>query len=156
MGVGRFVDWVAINATGASGGSLIFWDSGVLQLVDKEESQSSLSCKFRNCEDNLIWIFTGIYGPTTREGRNHLWEDLGAIRGLWREPWCIRGDFNEIRFPTERYRERRIMSFMRRFSHIMDELDLKDLPLQGGMYTRKGGLNNQRMARLDRYLITDD
>ena len=72
------------------------------------------------------------------------------------DPWCIGGDFNEIRFPTERNRERRIMSSMRRFSQMIDELELKDLPLQGGMYTWKGGLNNQRMARLDRYLITND
>ncbi|RVW50024.1 Retrovirus-related Pol polyprotein from transposon RE1 [Vitis vinifera] len=25
-----------------------------------------------------------------------LWEELGAIRGLWEEPWCIGGDFNVI------------------------------------------------------------
>ena len=38
LGVGRFVDWAVVNAIGASGGILIFWDSRVLQLVDKEES----------------------------------------------------------------------------------------------------------------------
>ena len=94
LGVGRSVDWAAVNAIGASGGILIFWDSRVLQFVGKEESQSSLSCKFKNCEDNNTWVVTGIYGPNTREGRNLLWEDLGAVRGLWGGPWCIGGDFN--------------------------------------------------------------
>ena len=55
----------------------------MLQLIDKEEGQSSLSCKFRNCEDNLIWVFAEVYGPKTTEGRIQHWEDLGAIRGLW-------------------------------------------------------------------------
>ena len=45
---------------------------------------------------------------------------------------------------------------MREFLQIIDELELKDIPLRGGQYTWKGGLNNSRMARLDRFLITDD
>ena len=96
-----------------------------------------------------------MYGPTNRE-RNQLWEDLGAIKGLWGEPWCLGGDFNEIRFPGKRNWGSRIQRSMRRFSKIIEELELKDLPIQGGQYTWKGGLNNQRMARLDRFLITDD
>ena len=27
-----------------------------------------------------------------------LWEDLGAIRGVWGDPWCIGGDFNVLDF----------------------------------------------------------
>ena len=45
---------------------------------------------------------------------------------------------------------------MRKFSQIIDELELKDTLLSGGQYTWKGGLNNRRMTRLDRFLITDD
>ena len=45
---------------------------------------------------------------------------------------------------------------MRRFSQVIDELELKDLPLQGGSFTWRGGLNNQRIARLDRFLVIDD
>ena len=96
-----------------------------------------------------------VYGPTTREGRDQLWEDLGAIRGLWGEPWCIGGDVNVTRFPNERNRERRILSSMRRFSQVMEKFELKDLPLQRGPYTWKGGLNSQRMTRLDRFLVTE-
>ena len=45
---------------------------------------------------------------------------------------------------------------MKKFSQTIDELELKDTLLSGGQYTWKGGLNNKRMARLDRFLITDD
>ena len=72
------------------------------------------------------------------------------------DPWCIGGDFNVIRFPKERNRVGKISSSMRRFSHIIDELELKDLPLQGGSFIWRGGLDNQRMARLDKFLVTDD
>ena len=37
LGVGRFLDWAALRAKGASGGIVIFWDSRVLKLLAKEE-----------------------------------------------------------------------------------------------------------------------
>ena len=43
---------------------------------------------------------------------------------------------------------------MRRFAQIVDELELLDLPMQGGLLTWNGGRNNQSWARLDRFLVT--
>ena len=97
-----------------------------------------------------------MYGPTSREEREILWEILGAIRGLWEEPWCLGGDFNVIRFPEERNQVGRISVPMRRFSKVIDELELKDLLLKGGRFTWKWGLNNQRRAKLDKYLVSGD
>ncbi|RVW33719.1 hypothetical protein CK203_074881 [Vitis vinifera] len=37
---------------------------------------------------------------------------------------------------------------MRKFSEIVDDLGLVDLPLQGGEFTWNGGHNNQAWARL--------
>ena len=45
---------------------------------------------------------------------------------------------------------------MRRFSHVIDDLELKDLPLKGGCFTWTRGSRNLRMARLDRFLVSDD
>ena len=115
-----------------------------------EESSHTLSYRFRNCVDDFYWIFRGIYGPTKREAR------LGDIRVMWGDPWCIGDDFNVLRFPRERNREGRWTGALRRFSQIIDELELKDLPLQGGVFTWTGGPGNQIMARLDIFLITDD
>ena len=80
----------------------------------------------------FMWVFTGVYGSMTKGGREQLWKDLGAIRCLWEGPWCIGADFNVIRFPVERNKENKISRFMKGFSQIIDELELKDLPLQGG------------------------
>ena len=43
-----------------------------------------------------------VYGPTSNKNRELMWEELGAIRWLWGEPWCIGGDFNVIRLSDER------------------------------------------------------
>ncbi|KAL6331568.1 hypothetical protein AAG906_011508 [Vitis piasezkii] len=143
LGVGRFLGWGAVSAKG--------------QLVGWYGSGSLLNfVSFKNCEDGFLWIFTGVYGPTLKRYREPFWEELGAIRGLWSDLWCIGGDFNVIRFPSERSREGRLSGSMGRFTEVIDELALRDLSVQGGPFTWSGGLNGQSRSRLDRFLISED
>ncbi|RVW78488.1 hypothetical protein CK203_050435 [Vitis vinifera] len=100
------------------------------------------------------WVFTGVYGPFTKVEREGMWEELGAIRGLWDDPGVLVGDFNITLFQQERSSQRRISSAMRRFAETVDDLELVDLPLQGGEFTWNEGLNNQAWARLDRFLVS--
>ena len=132
---------------------VVFWDSKVLHLVDVEEGSFSISYRFRNYEDNFLWCFTGVYRPTTFKEREGLWDELGAVRGLWNDPWCVAGDFNITRFSEERSGEGRLTGGMRRFSNVIEDLELRDLPLQGGPFTWSGGLNNLSKPRLDHLLI---
>ena len=102
LGVGRFLDWVALNSNGAVGGILIFWDNRVLKLLGVEMGEFSLSCKFKNGANELTWVFTGVYGPVVGSSREDFWEELGAIRGLWQDPRYLGGDFNVTRSLLER------------------------------------------------------
>ena len=140
LGVGRFLELVALRAEGAPGGIIIFWDSRVLQLIDKEEGLFSVSCRFKFIEDDSSSIFTGVYDPTNYGSRESLWEELGAIRGLWGDLWCIGGYFNVFRFSNERNKEARITGSMRRFSQVIDDLEMKDILTQGGQFTWKRGV----------------
>ena len=49
------------------------------------------------------------------------------------------GDFNAILYPEERSKGGRIDNSMRRFSDILNDLSLRDLPLQGGGGLTPGG-----------------
>ncbi|RVW54203.1 DNA ligase 1 [Vitis vinifera] len=91
IGSGRFLEWKAVNAEGASGRILICWDKRSLEVLDWEEGQFTLSCRFRNVENGARWVFTGVYGLFSKMEREALWDELGAIRGLWEDPWCIGG-----------------------------------------------------------------
>ena len=148
--------WRAVEAEGTAGGILVFWDTKKLELVESEIGEFSATCIFKNVEDNFMWAFTGVYGPMKKRKRKLFWEELGALRGLWEGPWCIGGDFNMVLSPNDRNSVGRISHHMRRFNEVINELGLRDLPLQGGPFTWRGGHNNQRMSRLDRFLVSAD
>ena len=156
LGGSRCTQWSALNSRGAAGGIVVFWDSRVLHMIDVEEGTFSISCRFRNYEDDFLWCFIGVYGPTTFKEREGLWNELGAIRGLWNDPWCMAGDFNITKFSEERSGEGRLTGGMRRFSNVIEDLELRDLPLQGGPFMWSGGLNNLSKSRLDHFLISED
>ncbi|RVX21573.1 hypothetical protein CK203_002338 [Vitis vinifera] len=76
-------------------------DKRVLHLLEAEVGNFSVSCRFKNCEDDFCWLFSGVYGPSLMKEREDFWAELGAVRGLWSDPWCVAGDFNVVRFPVE-------------------------------------------------------
>ncbi|KAL6331982.1 hypothetical protein AAG906_020335 [Vitis piasezkii] len=94
-------------------GVVVFWDNRVLQLEEMEVGNYSVSCRFKNVEDGFCWAFF----------RKEFLSELGAIKGLWNEPWCVVGDFNMIRFPSERSRGGRLSPSMRRFTEVIEELE---------------------------------
>ena len=61
-----------------------------------------------------------------------------------------------MRFPGERTGASRLSSAMRRFTKVIDDLQLRDLPLLGGSFTWSGGLNNKALSRLDRVLVSKE
>ena len=69
LGVRRFLGWGAVSAKGAAGGVVVFWDNRVLELVGMEVGLFSILCRFKNCEDGFLWIFTGVYRPTLKRYR---------------------------------------------------------------------------------------
>ena len=156
LGVGRHLDLSVVNSRGATGGILVFWDNRVFELVDLEEGEYSISFRFKNCVDGVVWVFTSVYGPVYSTDREDFWDEFGSIRGLWSDPWCVGGDFNMIRFPEEYGRGGGLSASMRRFSEVVEDLELRDFPLQGGPFTWRGGLNIQSHSRLDRFLVIDN
>ncbi|KAL6342761.1 hypothetical protein AAG906_016595 [Vitis piasezkii] len=69
--------------------------------------------------------------------------------------WEDGGDFSMIRFLRERSRGG-LSPYMKRFSEVIKQLELRDIPLQGGPFTWSGRLNNQSHSRLDQFLVLED
>lgn len=111
-----------------------FGQQGVT-VVGAGSGEFSVSCCFKNCEGGFCWSFTQVYRPTLKFDREGFWSELETIKGMWSDPWCVASDFNMIRFPLKHNRGGKLPSTMKRFSEVIEDLELRDLPLQGGLFT---------------------
>ena len=60
LGMGRFLDWGAVEARGSAGGLVVFRDNRVLELLEMEGGAFFVSYCFKNCEDGFVWLFMGV------------------------------------------------------------------------------------------------
>ena len=152
----RFADWAVQESEGASGGILIMWDRRVVEVQDCAKGQYSICCRFKNIQDQVEWAFLGVYGPNADVDRGILWEELAVIHSWWGVPWCIGGDFNVVRFPSEKWGAGRHTGAMQNFSDFVFELGLVDLPLLEGQFTWSNNQDPSTKSRIDRFLVSTD
>lgn len=94
-------DWVWLDAEGSSGDILLCCNRRVLSIKDERVGSFSMSALV-DLSNNSPWIVTSVYGPNDRSLRGNFWSELDNIHSRWIHPWCIGGDWNVIRFPTEK------------------------------------------------------
>jgi hypothetical protein len=107
----------------------------VFTRLEMEVGECVVACTFKNVVDGFEWTFAGVYGLNGDFDRCLLWDELDGLLSWWNLPWCIVGDFNVIRFLSERSGGRRISSAMRKFSNFIFERGLMALPLTRGLCT---------------------
>ncbi|XP_050278001.1 uncharacterized protein LOC126719499 [Quercus robur] len=129
-----YVDLVALDVDQTTGGVLIMWDRRVLEKLE----------------------VLGVYGPNDNNLRGDLWDELVGVQQYWNVPWCCFGDFNIVRFPSERRGGSRLTPAMEKFSEFIEDLNLIDLPLEGESYTWSNGTNQPSVSRIDRTLVSHD
>ena len=134
----------------------MMWDRRALEKLEVMVGQFSVSVRWQGLVDGFIWACSGVYGPNDNNLRGQMWDELTGIQQLWEVPWSYIGDFNIVRFPSERLGGSFLTPAMENFSEFIEELSLIDLPLEGGNYTWSSGSDQPLMSRIDKALISYD
>ena len=103
--------------------------------------------------DGFNWVCS-FYGPIDNNVKGLMWDELVGVQQYWNVPWCCIGDFNIVRFPSERLGN--LTLAMELLSEFIEDLNLIDLPLEGGSYTWSRGSDRPLMSRIDRVLVSHD
>lgn len=76
---------------GTSGGTIVMWKEGIIQMDDHLLGAFNVFVKFHNVADNFIWLFTFVYGASVTGYYNQFWKELRDIRILFDDPWLLEG-----------------------------------------------------------------
>ncbi|WMV44404.1 hypothetical protein MTR67_037789 [Solanum verrucosum] len=152
----RWADFVQLEASGTRGEVVIIWEKRFWEGELSSVGEYSVSCSLSRKDQDFKWHLTGVYAPNDRVEREETWWELGAARGLFSGPWVLCGEFNTVRYPTEKRDGIRINRSMTEFSDFIEDMELIDIDLYGGKYTWKKGDRHTTAARLDRFLLSEE
>ncbi|XP_026410101.1 uncharacterized protein LOC113305236 [Papaver somniferum] len=147
------MDWRALDSIVRSGGILIIWNPNKLMLENYIIGSYTVNIQFKNCFDNFVWLLSGAYGPCSAVERRVMWRELKLMYNIWELPWCLCGDFNEVRYMRERMGCNIVSRGMKDFNKFCGFLELIDLPMTGGKYTWSTTSNNSAKSLIDRFII---
>lgn len=151
------ITWAMQPANNNARGILCIWSEQVFRLEKK-----CSGCGFIYLEGT--WIANGvkvnivnIYLPCEVGLKRNLWDQIRQLRnanlgGLW----CILGDFNSIRRPSERVgsnERQQDERSIKEFNEWIAELEVEDVPCVGRKYTWYRP-NGTVKSSLDRILVS--
>ena len=145
-----------MDAVQTSGGVLLVWDKRVFEKMDVIVGQFSVNVLLRGVVDDFVWACSGVYGSNEDSQQSFLWEELLQVRARWSMAWCLVGDFNIIRYPSERLGCELFSPAMFAFSDFIESNSLVDLPLEGTFFTWFRDSSIPSMSRIDRALVSLD
>eukprot|EP00268_Persea_americana_P016540 TRINITY_DN17840_c0_g1_i1.p1 TRINITY_DN17840_c0_g1~~TRINITY_DN17840_c0_g1_i1.p1 ORF type:complete len:127 (+),score=12.08 TRINITY_DN17840_c0_g1_i1:428-808(+) len=117
----------------------------------------SVSTVLEDWANGSSWIVSSVYGPTDRSLRGSFWSELDSICSRWVGRWCIGGDWNITRFPSDKSGAGRILADMESFSDWINSHYLVDLqPGRGAKFTWSNHQSPPTLSRLDKFLVTGD
>ena len=129
------VDFVIGNVVGASGGTLLVWDSLIFSKVDELAGSHFVGVirKWHGVNETIALV--NIYGPQGSRQKEELWSELLNIMNSIEAVWILLGDFNAIRSQDERLGTIFVERDAKAFNEFIARGGLHDLPLGASFYS---------------------
>jgi hypothetical protein len=131
----------------------VAWRAGVFSSDHWIVHGHSVSVKF-SLADEPAWWFTGVYGPQDEGEKIEFLNELREVRGQCDGSWMLAGDFNMIYSAEDKNNDNLNKRSMGRFRWLVNDLELKEIPLLDRRYTWSNEREAPTLIKLDRVLCT--
>ncbi|KAL7220774.1 hypothetical protein ACSBR2_013629 [Camellia fascicularis] len=146
------MEFMVVDAVGSAGGLLCIWDQDVFQVKDCCSNK-----RFILLSGTLFHQFNcaiiNIYAPNDVGLRGKLWNCLLKLKEEFPNPWCLGGDFNEIRQIGEMRGCSRRDRGMKEFNEFIERCEVSELPLLGRRFTWCNSFVGEKWRKIDRVLV---
>jgi hypothetical protein len=104
----------------------------------------------------MDWWLTSVYCPPRDADKPAFITELQELRSLCSGPWLLTGDFNMIYRAEDKNNNRLNRQLMGQFRHFINEADLKELHLNGRLFTWSNERTHPTLERIDRAFISKE
>ncbi|KAK1318897.1 hypothetical protein QJS10_CPB04g01155 [Acorus calamus] len=149
------LDYLKSTFLSVEGRICILWNSELVHITVLESSAQHVHCHIQ-CKKTLRSFYsTTIYASNTYSERLLLWNTITKLSsGLQGSPWIVGGDFNEVRYSSEKVGGRPVHPRrLRKFNSCIEMSSLQDLKALGHTLSWNNRQVVRIMCRLDRVLV---
>ncbi|XP_028103474.1 uncharacterized protein LOC114302620 [Camellia sinensis] len=147
------MEFMDVDSIGATGGLLCVWDPDVFQISECYSNRRFIILSGTFFFNSFECTIVNIYAPNEVGLRGKLWDSIVKLKEEFPKPWCLGGDFNEIRNTGERKGCSRRDRGMREFNEFIGRCKVSDLPLLGRKFTYCNSSEGEKWSRIDRVLV---
>ena len=97
-----------------------------------------------------------VYGPTHNDKKDKFLTEISNICGSSKSPLLIGGDFNILRYSSEKNKKFAGNKISDLFNWVINTHELREVDLIGGKYTWSNNQQDPILEKLDRILISED
>ena len=148
--------WHWIPSRGRSGGILSGIKTERFDILSSKTGTYFIMVKVfdKKLRKNLCLV--NVYGPAQDEGKEVFLTELAQICYENKDPMLLGGDFNILRFSDEKNKNFRPNRYSDMFNLIINSYALRDLTLNGGLYTWSNNHEDPTLEKLDRCLMSEN
>lgn len=152
----NYEGWASLDAIGSSASLLSYWKLNMFEGVLLKKGTNSLTITLTCKSTGFTQMLSNIYGPHTQQERLRLFAELRELREDNNLPWILIGDFNAVRFSSERKGVSKSEPSSRLFNNFVNSQALIELRLSNRNFTWSNFREEPSSARLDRCFVSID
>jgi hypothetical protein len=133
----------------------VAWKSHLGSTGASRIDNHSVSVQFRK-ENGTCWWLTCVYGPQDDQEKVMFLQELRYIRTVCNGPWLAVGDFNIILQAIDKNNSNLNRPMMHRFKRLIEDVAIKEIPLNGRRFTWSNQREAPVLVKLDRVFCSVD
>ncbi|GJY83774.1 RNA-directed DNA polymerase, eukaryota [Tanacetum coccineum] len=148
-------DFLHSNSVGNSGGILCVWDPNSFIKHNYTISDYFVIVRGKWLKRDIDLLIVAIYAPHDPRDKRMVWDYLSHVINQWKGSVVIMGDFNEVRFKSDRFGSIFNEKGADEFNSFIANSGLEEVPLGGCNFTwcHKSAA---KMSKLDRFLVSNN
>jgi hypothetical protein len=148
--------WLYNSAHGKSGGILCGVKKDLYDVGSFAQGEYMIQMNLWDRLNKIKWNFLVVYGAAHDETKMEFLSELASFCSRNKEPILIGGDFNILRYRSERNKSGGNFRFSDTFNNLIHFYELRELLMSSGLYTWSNNQDNPTLEKLDRILVSKE